>query len=197
MTPPPRGLPVTTKVCSVEGCDRGGKIRRGMCGTHYEQLRKQGRLEPLPTPATPAERFTASLIRTPNGCLEWTRHRTPQGYGQMGKGVLAHRFAWELAYGPIPDGLCVLHHCDNPPCCETSPSEAYPDGHLFLGTKADNNADMLAKKRGRQGEAQRAITHCPQGHAYDEANTHVTPKGYRRCRACARDRWHTRTKGTS
>jgi hypothetical protein len=50
---------------------------------------------------------------------------------------LAHRFAWFLAHGPIPDGLCVCHHCDNPPCCNVD--------HLFLGTIADNNADMLAK----------------------------------------------------
>jgi len=49
--------------------------------------------------------------------------------------------AWEDVNGPISDGLWVLHRCDNPPCCR-------PD-HLFLGTPADNTADMIAKGRGR------------------------------------------------
>jgi len=48
-----------------------------------------------------------------------------------------------VANGPIPPGLCVLHHCDNPPCVETGP------GHLFLGTRAVNNADMVSKGRQR------------------------------------------------
>jgi hypothetical protein len=47
--------------------------------------------------------------------------------------------AYELTYGPIPDGMLVLHRCDNPPCCR-------PD-HLFLGTNADNSADKVQKKR--------------------------------------------------
>ncbi|MGH7024521.1 MAG: HNH endonuclease signature motif containing protein [Caulobacteraceae bacterium] len=51
----------------------------------------------------------------------------------------AHRLAWELANGPIPDGLLILHKCDNPVCCN-------PD-HLFLGTAADNHADCAAKGR--------------------------------------------------
>ena len=77
-------------------------------------------------------------------CWLWTGYKTAQGYGQIGiKRVLryAHRVSWELAYGQIPDGLCVLHRCDNPPCVR-------PD-HLFLGTRADNTADMLAKDRHR------------------------------------------------
>src|SRR5258706_4567526 len=53
----------------------------------------------------------------------------------------AHRIAWELTNGAIPDGsgVCVLHHCDNPPCCIPA--------HLFLGTRAANNADKVAKGR--------------------------------------------------
>ncbi len=51
----------------------------------------------------------------------------------------AHRVAWVVWRGPIPDGLWVLHTCDNPPCCNPA--------HLFLGTRADNIADMVAKGR--------------------------------------------------
>lgn len=73
--------------------------------------------------------------------MEWTG-ATLKGYGQIGDGRClryTHRVAWELVNGPIPDGMHVCHHCDNPPCCNVD--------HLFLGTDADNNADMIAKGR--------------------------------------------------
>ena len=76
------------------------------------------------------------------GCREWTGKRARNGYGHVGWRRLsmgAHRLAWILTHGPIPDGLWVLHHCDNPPCCEPT--------HLFLGTAADNSADCEAKGR--------------------------------------------------
>ena len=113
----------------------------------------------------------------------------PLGYGRIwfnGKSTGTHRVAWELANGPIPDGLHVLHHCDNPPCCETEPSDAYPEGHLFLGTEADNQADKAAKGRGRNQN--KTKTCCPLGHAYTEANTYTNPKGSRVCRICKRAR---------
>lgn len=140
------------------------------------------------TRKTPAERLTAGLERKPNGCLEWTGCVTVRsGYGRIGvagRGVLVtHRLAWEIANGLIPEGLGVLHHCDNPPCCETAPSKEYPEGHLFLGTQTDNMADMVAKGRSgtRWGSA---ITHCPDGHEYTPENTYVKPDGGRECRAC-------------
>jgi hypothetical protein len=80
----------------------------------------------------------------------------------------------------------VLHHCDNPPCGETDPSEGYPEGHLFLGTVTDNMTDMVTKGRwrGGMGRHNAAKTHCPDGHPYDEANTYVRPDGGRECRIC-------------
>lgn len=83
------------------------------------------------------------------GCWVWTGGRNRTDYGQIfvtgarggGRGGMrsAHRVSWELAYGPVPAGLFVCHHCDNPPCVR-------PD-HLFLGTAADNTDDCLGKGR--------------------------------------------------
>ena len=75
-------------------------------------------------------------------CIEYNGYRMPQGYGRRrykGRMTLAHRVAWMESRGDIPDGLCVLHKCDNPPCIN-------PD-HLFLGTHNDNMYDMARKER--------------------------------------------------
>lgn len=123
---------------------------------------------------TIAERLAERLVRMPNGCLEWTGSLSTTGYGHIkvtGKPTKTHRIAWELTNGPIPDGMFVCHHCDNPPCCDVT--------HLFLGTNADNLADMSAKGRHHS----QVITHCPSGHEYDEANTKFYG-GRRYCRAC-------------
>jgi len=103
------------------------------------------------TRAPLAERLARHLKVMDSGCIEWTGVVDRRGYGRIkaspGKQVKTHRLAWTLANGPIPEGMFVCHHCDNPPCAQTDPTEGYPDGHLFLGTDADNHADMLAKGR--------------------------------------------------
>lgn len=79
-----------------------------------------------------------------DGCWEYQGCLMPNGYskiGKNGKSYLGHRLAWITARGDIPDGLCVLHKCDNRKCIN-------PD-HLFLGTKQDNTDDMMRKGRGR------------------------------------------------
>jgi hypothetical protein len=78
----------------------------------------------------------------PDACWRWTGHVKPEGYGQVtlgGKKKLVHRVSYELNVGEIPIGLSVLHRCDIRSCVR-------PD-HLFLGTHADNMADMDAKGR--------------------------------------------------
>lgn len=92
----------------------------------------------------PVTRFWRGVEKG-DGCWEWTKSRSRLGYGTFSlnrrKWVSAHRFAWTLTNGPIPDGLCVLHRCDNPPCVRAD--------HLFLGTLRDNQQDMYAKGRAR------------------------------------------------
>lgn len=91
------------------------------------------------TPAMVAE-FYAKTDRS-GECWVWTgmRFRTGLPYGRMRSNVLPHRFAYQHFVGPIPDGLLVCHHCDNPPCCNPA--------HLFLGTSKDNLRDASRKGR--------------------------------------------------
>ena len=100
-------------------------------------------------------------IRHPDECWPWRGTIFSTGYGQFGirrgksrnAGFLfgAHRIAWTITNGPIPDRLLVLHHCDNPSC--VSPR------HLFLGTSADNTQDAIRKERFACGEKSGARKH--------------------------------------
>lgn len=87
-------------------------------------------------------------IPEPNsGCWLWLLSCGNHGYGQLGwygRKRTAHRLSWQAHHGDIPAGLCVLHKCDVRSCCN-------PD-HLFLGTRPDNMADMVAKGRSTKGE---------------------------------------------
>ena len=98
------------------------------------------------------ERKFWEKVRKTDGCWIWTGSTSDYGHGEVRidkKLVRAHRVVWEWLIGPIPDGMCVLHSCDNPPCVN-------PD-HLFVGTKKDNTQDMMQKGRNRyaphRGEA--------------------------------------------
>ena len=99
------------------------------------------------------DRYLAKVDKSggPDACWLWTGS-TNKGYGQLGAGpcppgvarnsrkpIKAHRFAYELENGAIPDGMNVLHGCDAPRCCNPR--------HLFLGTQADNMRDMDTKGR--------------------------------------------------
>ncbi len=88
------------------------------------------------------ERFWTKVEKY-DGCWQWKASKNRDGYGKFSINrndwVLAHRFSWELHYGPIPEGLKVLHKCDNPECTN-------PD-HLFIGTNLDNSRDCIQKGR--------------------------------------------------
>jgi len=92
-----------------------------------------------------AERFWEKIaIGDDDKCWEWQAARNAKGYGRLtsGRGVYlkAHRVAFALSNGGfVADETHVLHHCDNPPCCNPT--------HLFIGTPKDNTADMIRKGR--------------------------------------------------
>lgn len=96
------------------------------------------------------ERFWSKVDRNgPNGCWIWKSANNGAGYGKFyvkdsGKVpyIYAHRLSWELANGPIQNGLWVLHKCDNPSCINPE--------HLFLGTQTDNMQDAAHKGRIKQ-----------------------------------------------
>jgi hypothetical protein len=117
-----------------------------------------------------AERFWNNVNKT-DTCWLWKGATVGRGYGKTSFGGIckrAHRVAWELTNGVIPEGLLVCHRCDNPLCVR-------PD-HLFLGTSDDNNKDMQRKGRSATGDRSRSRTHpesLPRG---DNHYAHLHPE---------------------
>lgn len=95
---------------------------------------------------TPAD-ILAHCVPSENGCIEWRGPTGSNSFGQIhfrGVSTRASRAMWQLSNGPIPDGLVVMHSCDNPPCVNID--------HLSLGTNRENIDDMLRKGRSAKGD---------------------------------------------
>lgn len=180
--------------CSVEGCPHPNHAR-GWCQRHYKRWRKWG--DPLKVRLSPEEKFWRKVdIRGPDECWPWTAggNMADGGYGWFrpeGVGWLAHRFAYELLVGPIPEGLTIDHTCHNRDlscvggracphrrCCNPAHLEAVP------------HAVNVA--RGRGGGHLAVRTHCAYGHPLKGDNLAWRSDGHgRRCRACQRE-WRRR-----
>jgi hypothetical protein len=169
-------------ICVIDGCERTVRAR-GWCAAHYERWLKRG--DPLAGGpirvrlcGTPAERFWAKVnIRAADECWEWQAFTTPKGYGRFNTGTgassaWAHRYAYELLVGPIPDGLVIDHLCRNPGCCNPV--------HMEPVTAVENTM------RGHSFSAVNAAkTHCVRGHPLAGSNLGRDGKsGKRWCRTC-------------
>lgn len=131
---------------------RAARKRLGLIPTEELVLALRARgYKVYPSPAKPVAVRLAERTDKSGDCWLWTGSRNGKGYGLIkdgGKTRQTHRIAWELARGRIPEGMVVMHRCDNPSCVNPA--------HLSLGTTADNNHDKIAKGRHPTGAA--AIT---------------------------------------
>lgn len=133
--------------CSIDHCD-GKAVAKGFCTKHYRANKLYG--DPLKIVQKQVhgvslrERFE-TYVKKADGCWKWLGYCDQNGYGRLnvkGRPQLASRISFLLYRGDIPDGKYVCHKCDTPSCTN-------PD-HLFLGTQADNVADMHKKGRDRK-----------------------------------------------
>ncbi|MFI1018011.1 HNH endonuclease signature motif containing protein [Streptomyces sp. NPDC020965] len=130
------------------------------------------------------DRFLAKIVDGPLGCWDWTGHVKPNGDGQLkvnGHPQYAHRAAYTLTRGPIPEGLVIDHLCRRRLC-------ANPD-HLEVVSHRTNvlRGVSPAARRARQ-------THCVRGHRFDTSTTYIAPNGTRHCRRCTAARARTRRR---
>lgn len=132
------------KLCTAEGCS-SLSISRGLCGAHYMRGKRAGLfLDVRRSEAPIEERFFRQIEKT-DSCWLWKGRLVGKGYGSIGLGgagakqVLSHRLSYEIHKGQIPDGMVVMHSCDNPRCVN-------PD-HLEAGTQSQNIKDAFARNR--------------------------------------------------
>lgn len=171
--------------CSIDPCSNEAHAK-GLCRRHYNAARRAETRKPRET----AEAKILRLIQVDldSGCWVWTGPTNEHGYGILYHAqtrCYAHRAAYELWVGLIPDGM-VLDHVRARGCTTTA---CVNPAHLEAVTPTTNTM------RGDSPWADRARrTHCLRGHPFDEENTVAGHQGYRECRACIR--WRSLNRPT-
>lgn len=165
--------------CIEPGCEKIAHNRRGWCVMHYTRWRRHGSPETLKQidGDVPARFWDKVDTSDEQGCWIWTGAQSG-GYGQVrwsGRARWAHRIAYELSIGPIPDGLQLDHLCRVKLCVNPA--------HLEPVTTGENT------RRGIAGWQNKAKTHCPRGHPYSADNTDTNHRGWRWCLTCRRERY--------
>jgi hypothetical protein len=171
--------------CSIEGCRRPHEAR-GLCKLHRDRQKKTGTTETPLSRGPDDERFWAKVDKTET-CWLWTAGVSGNtGYGNVwwkGTTHSAHRVAYELAVGPIPDGLTLDHlsglcgnrHCVKVVADEYGPAHLEPVTHRVNNMRSSSPSALNAQK-----------THCKRGHEFTPENTYVAPDrpNSRACRKC-------------
>ena len=187
---------MTERTCSIDDCDRS-HYARTWCKPHYRRWLSHG--DPLgggfdrPRGLPRDVRFWAKVDRKgPDECWLWTGSPDDDGYGRfhLNNSLYAHRVAYELCVGPIPQGLELDHKCHTEAVARSECSgTACPHrrcvnpAHLEPVTHRENvRVGRLSAANAERGAGR---THCKHGHPFDEANTYIAPgDGKRHCRAC-------------
>jgi hypothetical protein len=180
------GLRMPVKAtCSVEDCERSAHAH-GWCTKHYTRWLRHGSVDDRVRAKPIDELFWASIDKsgpTPahrpalGPCWTWSAFIDRDGYGLFHNRKIgtkrAHRLAYEMSIGPIPEGLVLDHLCRNRCCVRPSHLEPVTD-------KVNAERGMVAQK-----------THCIRGHEFTEKNTYIKVNGTRCCRACRNERTKT------
>lgn len=194
--------PTPLAECTIEGCTSPVRVKsKGWCNKHYRRWVRTG--DPLKVAwerGNPEANFWAKVRRgSTDECWPWTGAISVDGYGVfVAPGYrMAHRYAYTLLVGLIPDGAELDHLCHNKAGCVLAGRDCphrrcVNTAHLEPVTPTENRqrVNPVARRRGplKIGTIQAAKTHCPRGHEYTAGNTYVDTRGSRNCRICARER---------
>lgn len=162
--------------CSVDNCVKM-TFGKGLCQAHYTRWRRHGDVSSCREPRmTLRDRFWAKVDKS-GDCWIWTGAQTLREYGQIKidkKSAMAHRIAWQLEVGAIPEGLEIDHLCRNHSCVRPE--------HLEPVTHVEN----LARSPVMNWSGRKTETHCGHGHLLSAENTYMYPSGRKACRICKR-----------